>query len=65
MLHELPEQELQPFAKPMTKAVQACVHCGFCLADCPTYQVLGREAGYSSEQIAALESNGTLAHGNT
>ena len=28
-------------------------------------EVLGRVAGYSSEQITALESNGTLARGNT
>lgn len=27
----------------MTKAVENCVHCGFCLATCPTYQVMGEE----------------------
>ncbi len=27
----------------MAKAVENCVHCGFCLAACPTYQVLGEE----------------------
>lgn len=26
------------------KALRACVHCGFCNAVCPTYQVLGDEA---------------------
>ncbi|MFP3617390.1 glycolate oxidase subunit GlcF, partial [Paraburkholderia sp. SIMBA_050] len=23
--------------------LRACVHCGFCNATCPTYQVLGNE----------------------
>ena len=27
----------------MAEAVDKCVHCGFCLATCPTYQVLGEE----------------------
>lgn len=27
----------------MAAAVDACVHCGFCLATCPTYKVLGEE----------------------
>jgi len=27
----------------MAEAVEKCVHCGFCLATCPTYQVLGEE----------------------
>jgi glycolate oxidase iron-sulfur subunit len=27
----------------MAEAVDNCVHCGFCLATCPTYKVLGEE----------------------
>ena len=27
----------------MAEAVEKCVHCGFCLATCPTYAVLGEE----------------------
>lgn len=28
---------------PMAQAVESCVHCGFCLAACPTYLELGEE----------------------
>lgn len=27
----------------MSHAIEACVHCGFCLAACPTYTLLGEE----------------------
>ncbi len=43
MLHEIPSDQHGPLAKPMTKAIEACVHCGFCLAACPTYKELGQE----------------------
>lgn len=32
-----------PDYKELEKIVRACVHCGFCNATCPTYQVLGNE----------------------
>jgi glycolate oxidase iron-sulfur subunit len=43
MHHQINPQPLGPHADPMIAAVQACVHCGFCLPTCPTYQVLGQE----------------------
>jgi len=40
-----------PEAKAAEAIVRQCVHCGFCNATCPTYQLLadeadGREVGF-------------------
>jgi glycolate oxidase iron-sulfur subunit len=43
MLHEIPTEKYGPLGAPMAKAIESCVHCGFCLAACPTYQELGQE----------------------
>ena len=38
-----PEQLEDPGTATANKILRACVHCGFCTATCPTYQVLGDE----------------------
>ena len=38
-----PEQMLDPAIKRSNEVLRSCVHCGFCTATCPTYQVLGDE----------------------
>ncbi|MEE3317897.1 MAG: glycolate oxidase subunit GlcF [Pseudomonadota bacterium] len=44
MKTEFTEQQLQdPGIARANEILRACVHCGFCTATCPTYQVLGDE----------------------
>ena len=38
-----PEQLADPGIARSNQILRACVHCGFCTATCPTYQVLGDE----------------------
>ncbi len=43
MKHNIPAEKLGPAGTLMAEAIQACVHCGFCLPTCPTYGELGQE----------------------
>ncbi|MDP2738839.1 MAG: 4Fe-4S dicluster domain-containing protein, partial [Pseudorhodobacter sp.] len=38
-----PEQLRDPATAEANAILRACVHCGFCTATCPSYQVLGDE----------------------
>ncbi len=38
-----PEQLRDPGLQRANEILRSCVHCGFCTATCPTYQVLGDE----------------------
>jgi glycolate oxidase iron-sulfur subunit len=38
-----PEQMKDPAIARSNEILRSCVHCGFCTATCPTYQVLGDE----------------------
>jgi glycolate oxidase iron-sulfur subunit len=62
--HQIPAADLGPHGDAMARAVTTCVHCGFCLAACPTYKVLGEEMDSPRGRIVlmkqALEGDLTL-----
>ena len=55
MLHSILTEKLGPLGGAMTRAVETCVHCGFCLAACPTYRELGQEMDSPRGRIVLMK----------
>ena len=55
MLHSIPKDKHGPLTASMAHAVETCVHCGFCLAACPTYAELGQEMDSPRGRIVLMK----------
>jgi glycolate oxidase iron-sulfur subunit len=56
MQHSISVDSLGPQGEAMARAIETCVHCGFCLAACPTYRVLGEEMDSPRGRIVLMKS---------
>jgi glycolate oxidase iron-sulfur subunit len=54
--HTINVETLGPQGPAMARAIESCVHCGFCLPACPTYRELGEEMDSPRGRILLMKS---------
>jgi len=55
MQHQIKPKSNEPRLTDMAEAVSKCVHCGFCLAACPTYHLKGEEMNSPRGRILLMK----------
>ena len=67
MMHQIAAGPLGRHGHSMARAVESCIHCGYCLPTCPTYRVLGEEMDSPRGRIVLMKEalEGSLQVGET